>query len=262
MINFIFNILLVVSFSIQNIIFTISQIECFLTIFPFEFLRDLYYLIPIYFENKEMEEIMKGLLIVDVQNDFCSGGSLEVREADEIIPVVNTLIDSFNSSGDTIVATMDWHPADHGSFASNSGGKIGELGTLHGIPQVWWPDHCVQDTFGAQIHPDLNPVPHRIYKGTNPMVDSYSGFYSASKEETDLHRFLMDRSIDELYVVGLATDYCVKFTVLDALELGYKVTLITDGCRGVNINPGDSVAAIEEMRTKGAIIVDSAHLSL
>ena len=114
---------------------------------------------------------MKGLLIVDVQNDFCKGGSLEVRSAEEIIPVINGLIDDFTSKGKTVVATMDWHPADHGSFASNSGGSIGEIGDLNGILQIWWPDHCVQGTTGAQLHPDLRPVKNRIYKGTDPKVD-------------------------------------------------------------------------------------------
>lgn len=205
---------------------------------------------------------MRGLLVVDIQNDFCQGGALEVKSAEEIIPVVNRLIDEFSRREEVVVATMDWHPANHGSFASNSGGRVGEVGDLHGIPQIWWPDHCVQGTHGAELHPGLNPIEDKIHKGTNPRVDSYSGFYSASREETDLDAFFKARDVDTLYVVGLATDYCVKFTVMDALKLGYKVYLVTDGCRGVNLSPSDSDDAIREMREKKAVIVCSKDIVL
>ena len=205
---------------------------------------------------------MRGLLVVDVQNDFCQGGALEVKSAEEIIPVVNGLIDGFKRREEVVVATMDWHPADHGSFASNSGGKIGEMGDLHGVPQIWWPDHCIQGTQGAELHPGLRPVEDKIYKGTNPRVDSYSGFYSASREETDLDNFFKARDVDTIYVVGLATDYCVKFTVMDALQLGYRVYLIADGCRGVNLSPSDSDDAIRDMREKGAVIINSKDIVL
>jgi len=205
---------------------------------------------------------MRGLLVVDVQNDFCQGGALEVKSAEEIIPVVNGLIDGFKRREEVVVATMDWHPADHGSFASNSGGKIGEMGDLHGVPQIWWPDHCIQGTQGAELHPGLRPVEDKIYKGTNPRVDSYSGFYSASREETDLDNFFKARDVDTIYVVGLATDYCVKFTVMDALQLGYRVYLIADGCRGVNLSSSDSDDAIRDMRKKGAVIVNSKDIVL
>lgn len=205
---------------------------------------------------------MRGLLVVDVQNDFCQGGALEVKSAEEIIPVVNGLIDGFKKREEVVVATMDWHPDNHGSFASNSGGKIGEMGDLHGVPQIWWPDHCIQGTHGAELHPGLRPVQDKIYKGTNPRVDSYSGFYSASREETDLDSFFKARNVDTIYVVGLATDYCVKFTVMDALQLGYRVYLIVDGCRGVNLSPSDSDDAIRDMREKGAVIVNSKDIVL
>ena len=205
---------------------------------------------------------MRGLLVVDVQNDFCQGGALEVKSAEEIIPVVNGLIDGFKRREEVVVATMDWHPADHGSFASNSGGKIGEMGDLHGVPQIWWPDHCIQGTQGAELHPGLRPIEDKIYKGTNPRVDSYSGFYSASREETDLDNFFKARDVDTIYVVGLATDYCVKFTVMDALQLGYRVYLIADGCRGVNLSPSDSDDAIRDMREKGAVIINSKDIVL
>lgn len=199
---------------------------------------------------------MRGLLIVDVQNDFCSGGSLEVKGADDIIPVINRLIDSFNEDGDFIVATKDWHPANHGSFAGNSGGNIGEVGELNGLVQVWWPDHCVEDTKGSELHPDLEVITNTVNKGCDPEIDSYSGFFDNGKlKKTALDGILKSNDIDELYIVGLATDYCVKFTVLDAIELGYKVNLILGGCRGVNLSPEDSSNAIEEMRSRGANIV-------
>ena len=199
----------------------------------------------------------RALLVVDIQNDFCEGGSLSVPGASDIIPIANYLISKFQASGDLVVATMDWHPANHGSFASNSGGKIGELGELEGIPQIWWPDHCVQETTGAELHHELKKIENIIYKGTNPKIDSYSGFFNASKDETDLNNFLRQRGIDTLYVLGLATDYCVKFTVLDALDLGYEVYLVSDACRGVNLDPNDSKTAIEDMKKKGARLIES-----
>lgn len=199
---------------------------------------------------------MRGLLVVDVQNDFCCGGSLEVKGADDIIPVINTLVDSFNESGDLIVATKDWHPANHRSFASNSGGNIGEVGELNGLVQVWWPDHCIENTSGSKLHPELKPITNTVNKGCDPEIDSYSGFFDNGKlKKTELDSILKSNNIEELYVVGLATDYCVKFTVLDALDLGYKVNLILEGCRGVNLSPKDSSDAIEEMKSRGANII-------
>ena len=121
----------------------------------------------------------RALLVVDIQNDFCEGGSLAVTGASEIIPVVNSLIQKFKASGDLVVATKDWHPKTHKSFASNSGGTVGELGELEGLPQVWWPDHCVQNTSGSDFHPKLQKdyIDVVVYKGTNPDVDSYSTFF-------------------------------------------------------------------------------------
>lgn len=203
----------------------------------------------------------KALIIVDIQNDFCEGGSLEVKEASKIIPVANKLIDKFEKNGDFIAATMDWHPANHGSFASVSGGEIGAIGELNGIPQVWWPDHCIQRTYGAELHPDLKTIENKVYKGSDPGIDSYSGFFNASGNKTDLDDFLKTNDIDTLYILGLATDYCVKFTVLDALKLGYKVFLVKDGCKGVNLNLKDSENAISEMEKNGAIIVSSDDIS-
>ena len=204
----------------------------------------------------------KALLIVDVQNDFCEGGSLEVKNSSDIIPVINKLIDKFKQLSYPVIATKDWHPYNHKSFASVSGGKIGELGELNGIPQIWWPDHCIQGTKGAELHPDLNTVDTVVYKGADPEVDSYSGFFSASGKPTLLEDLLKKQNIDTLYIVGLATDYCVKFTVLDALSLGYKVIVIKDGCQGVNLSPEDSKLAFSKMKEKGAEITASTKLKI
>ncbi|WP_320047313.1 bifunctional nicotinamidase/pyrazinamidase [uncultured Ilyobacter sp.] len=204
----------------------------------------------------------KALLIVDVQNDFCEGGSLEVKNSSNIIPVINKLIDKFKQRSYPVIATKDWHPSNHRSFASVSGGKIGELGVLNGIPQIWWPDHCIQGTPGAELHPDLKPVDTIIHKGSDPEVDSYSGFFSASGQPTNLEDLLKKQEIDTLYIVGLATDYCVKFTVLDALSLGYKVFVVKDGCQGVNLNSEDSELALSKMKKKGAVILPSTKLEI
>lgn len=203
-----------------------------------------------------------ALLLVDIQNDFCTGGALAVNESDIVIQTANQLIHDFNQSKNPIIASLDWHPADHLSFAENSGTTVGEIGILNGLPQVWWPVHCVQHSYGAAFHPELNQalINHIIYKGQNPLIDSYSAFFDNDHEyQTGLHTLLQTLHIKHLYILGIATDYCVKFTVLDALLLGYQVTVITDGCRGVNIQNDDSEKALEEMLAKGATLIDSAH---
>lgn len=206
---------------------------------------------------------MKALLLVDLQNDFCKNGALEVKDGDSVISVANSLIKKFKENNDLIVATKDWHPNSHKSFAINSNGKVGELGTLNGLPQVWWPVHCVENTYGSEFHSklDSNNIDKTIFKGNNPEIDSYSAFFDNGKlQKTDLDNFLKEKKIDTLYIMGLATDFCVKFTVLDALELGYKVYLIEDGCRGVNLTPSSSKDAIKEMKNKGAIITKSFEI--
>lgn len=204
---------------------------------------------------------MKALIVVDLQNDFCNGGALAVKEGDSVVAVANKLIEKFEKNGEFVIATKDWHPENHKSFAVNSGGKLGEIGKLNGLDQVWWPEHCVQKSHGSHFHKDLLPIENIIYKGTDPEVDSYSGFFdNGRKSDTGLHTLLQNHDVHTLYVLGLATDYCVKFTVLDALSLGYKVYIIEDGCRGVNINPGDSQKAIEEMRSKGAFVITSSDI--
>lgn len=205
---------------------------------------------------------MKGLLIIDVQNDFFEGGALGVKDSLEIIPVINGLIEKFQKENLEIIGTKDWHPKEHKSFAVNSKGNIGELGELNGLPQVWWPEHCVQNSFGAEFHRDILPIEKIIYKGTDIEIDSYSAFFDNGKrKKTELDKILKEKNIDELYVGGLATDYCVKYTVLDALELGYKVNVIVEACKGVNLNPEDSEKAIEEMKEKGAKILNFSEIN-
>lgn len=206
---------------------------------------------------------MKALLLVDLQNDFCKNGALEVKDGDLVISVANSLMEKFKNNGDLIVATKDWHPKNHKSFAINSNGKIGELGTLNGLPQVWWPIHCVEDTCGSEFHSELDSsnIDKIIFKGSNPEIDSYSGFFDNGKlQKTDLDKVLKEKNIDTLYIMGLATDYCVKFTVLDALDLGYHVYLVADGCKGVNLSPNSSEEAIKEMKLKGASIISSSEI--
>lgn len=199
---------------------------------------------------------MKALILVDIQKDFCKNGALEVKNADEIITVANAWIKRF--SNDLVVATKDWHPASHKSFALNSNTTIGELGILNGLPQIWWPIHCIENSLGASFHEELltDYIDKVIYKGTDENIDSYSAFFdNGRKKETELDSFLKENNIDELYILGLATDYCVKYTVLDALSLGYRVNVIESGCKGVNLSKNDSLIALNEMRKKGATII-------
>lgn len=200
---------------------------------------------------------MKALLIVDVQNDFMPGGALPVKDGHAILPVINKLL---RMPFDVIVATKDWHPEDHKSFASQHGKKPGDQISLKGLNQILWPDHCVQGTKGAEFAPGWNShlVKHVFHKGTDKFVDSYSTFFdNGHLISTGLSDFLKKRNIKDLYVLGLATDYCVKFSVLDALAEGFNVYVVADGCRAVNLQPGDDQRALDEMRTKGAHIVDA-----
>lgn len=199
----------------------------------------------------------RALLLVDLQNDFCAGGALAVPEGDSTVDVANRLIDWCTSRGDVIVASLDWHPANHGSFASQHHVTPYSQGQLDGLPQTFWPDHCVQNTEGAALHPLLNQlvINKTFCKGENPLVDSYSAFFdNGRRQATALNAWLLENRIAELIIMGLATDYCVKFTVLDALDLGYTVNVITDGCRGVNIHPQDSAHAFMKMAAAGATL--------
>lgn len=203
---------------------------------------------------------MRVLLLVDIQNDFLPGGALAVPEGDTIIPVVNKLIGHF----DLVIATQDWHPPDHGSFASNHPGKkIGEMIELHGLPQVLWPDHCVQNTEGAKFSKELktSKINKIFQKGTDKEIDSYSGFFdNGHKKSTGLDNFLKEKGVTELYITGLATDYCVKYTALDARKLGFRTYLVVDACKGVNLMPGDVENAIKTMADAGVTLVLSEAL--
>jgi nicotinamidase/pyrazinamidase len=205
---------------------------------------------------------MKALILVDIQNDFLPAGALPVTRGDEVIPVANKVSGQF----ELVVATQDWHPRDHGSFAANHRGKKpGEVIDLNGLSQVLWPVHCVQGTPGAAFGPglDVSRVARVFQKGVDPGIDSYSGFYdNGHRRSTGLGEYLRGRGVDEVFVMGLATDYCVKFTALDAVErFGLKVTLIEDGCRGINLRPGDVEAAVAAMREAGVRVVQSKELT-
>ncbi|KAA3609992.1 MAG: bifunctional nicotinamidase/pyrazinamidase [Calditrichaeota bacterium] len=200
---------------------------------------------------------MKALILVDIQNDFIPGGALAVNDGDAIVPIVNKLQNSF----DFIVATQDWHPANHGSFAENhEDSEVGEVIELNGLQQILWPVHCVQKSDGAKFHRELNlkKVIKFFQKGTNPEIDSYSGFYdNGHRKSTGLADYLKENNISDVYICGLATDYCVKFTALDAKAEGFKTFVIEDACRGVELNTGDVQKALEEMKNDGCIIVNS-----
>jgi nicotinamidase/pyrazinamidase len=185
---------------------------------------------------------MKALVIVDVQNDFCKNGSLEVKGGDEIVQPINDLIKK--EKYEVIIATLDWHPQNHESFKVNH-------------PQGIWPVHCVQNTKGSELHPqlDVNKINHIIQKGTNPKIDSYSGFFDNDKtSQTGLDKLLKRLKVSEVDVVGLALDYCVKATAIDSSNLGYKTRVFAELTRAVNIKQGDDSKAIEELIKNGVVI--------
>lgn len=203
----------------------------------------------------------RALLLVDIQNDFLPGGALAVPEADAILPVVQDLVAKFS----IVVATQDWHPAEHGSFAANHPEKeVGHTIELNGLHQILWPVHCVQGEWGADL---ADPLPKEsiakvFRKGDDPNIDSYSGFFdNDQRRATGLGEWLKERGVTEVYVAGLATDYCVKFTALDAVKLGFKTYLISDACQGVNLQTADVSQAIEEMEKFGVIVVSSRDIA-
>lgn len=204
---------------------------------------------------------MHALLVIDVQNDFLPGGALAVPHGDEVIPVVLSLMDRF----ELVVATQDWHPPLHQSFASQHPGRHpGEVIDLHGLPQVLWPDHCVQGSAGADFARAIDPARFDaiFQKGQDPAVDSYSGFFdNGRRHATGLGDWLRGRGVDTVTVLGLATDYCVKWTALDALELGLTTQVVVDGCRGVGLAPGDVERALAELAQRGARLVTASDLA-
>src|SRR5438552_16256291 len=203
---------------------------------------------------------MKALILVDLQNDFLPGGALPVSCGDEIIPLANELQQRF----DLVVATKDWHPPDHGSFAANHGGKKpGDRIMLDGMEQILWPAHCVQNTHGAEFAAafDTSRIAHVFHKGTERNIDSYSTFFdNAHRRHTGLARYLGERSIKDIYLMGLALDYCVKYSTLDARQLGLNTHVIVDGCRGIELERGDIHRALDEMRDVGAVLLRSGDL--
>ena len=203
---------------------------------------------------------MNALIIVDLQNDFLPGGALAVPRGDEVIRLANELQRRF----DLVVATQDWHPRDHGSFAANhSGKKPGDRVMLDGIEQILWPVHCVQETHGAEFAAsfDASRIARVFHKGTDPTIDSYSTFFdNAHRRHTGLAHFLEKRGIKDIYLMGLALDYCVKYSTLDARQLGLNTHVILDGCRGIELQPGDIDRALNEMKRVGAILLQSTEL--
>lgn len=202
-----------------------------------------------------------ALILVDIQNDFCPGGALAVTDGDAVVPVANRVQPLFQ----VVIATQDWHPADHASFAVNHPGRTpGDVVRLaSGTQQVLWPAHCVQGSAGAAFHAELdhNRVGAIVRKGTQPEIDSYSGFFdNGHQRSTGLSGLLREQGVRRLFLLGLATDYCVKFTALDGVREGFDVTVLVDGCRGVELAEGDVKRAVEEMREAGVRIADSADL--
>lgn len=201
---------------------------------------------------------MYALILVDIQNDFLPGGSLPVPFGNEIVSLVNELQHSFQ----LIVATQDWHPRNHKSFASNHTGKVPfEKIILHGIDQVLWPDHCVQGSPGAEFHPDLhmNNVEAIFRKGMNPDIDSYSGFFdNGHKKSTGLAGYLRERKVSRVYICGLAADYCVGFTAKDALKENFETYVIEDATRA--IDPAGFVRMKHEILSNGGQIIQSGVL--
>jgi len=198
------------------------------------------------------------IIITDIQNDFCPGGALAVSEGDRIIPMVNALSPKF----DKVVATQDWHPSGHVSFAETHARNPYDIMEIDGLQQVLWPEHCVSGTFGADFHRDLDlrEVDLIIRKGTNPHIDSYSTFLENDKKtETGLHGYLRGFGISHLYLCGLATDYCVYFSAMDAVNLGFQVTVLMTASRGVDVPPGNIDTTIRAMRERGIRILD--HVS-
>lgn len=202
----------------------------------------------------------KALLLVDLQNDFCPGGRLAVPDGDAVLPLANRLQSCFN----LVIASKDWHPRRHVSFASSHAGRqVGEVLQLDHFSQVLWPDHCIQGSQGAEFHPDLNTdeIHKFVFKGTDPEIDSYSAFFdNEHRRSTGLTDYLQAEEVEAIYIMGLATDYCVKYSCQDAIQQGFKVYLIEDGCRGVDLKLGDVARALQELRAAGVRVVQSKDL--
>jgi nicotinamidase/pyrazinamidase len=197
------------------------------------------------------------MLLIDLQNDFVEGGALAVPQGRDVVSIANQLMPLF----DVVVATLDWHPADHKSFASQHAGvRIYDIFDLDGLPQTAWPDHCVAGTDGAALVSELahDEIDFRVYKGTDRFIDSYSGFYdNGHRKSTGLADLLRSQQVGEVFLMGLATDYCVLYSALDSVREGFKTTVITDGCRGVGLHAEDIPEAWNKMAQQGIELVTS-----
>ncbi len=192
----------------------------------------------------------EALLIIDMQNDFMPGGPLGVPGGDEIIPLINDLMEQFS----LVVATQDWHPKSHMSFASTHQKQIGEVIEVKGVSQMLWPEHCIQNSLGAQLVDGLNlsKIDKIIQKGMDIQIDSYSAFFDNAKlQSTGLEKFFNDANMNKIFIVGVATDYCVKFSALDALECGFETAVMPDACRAVNVKEGDENKALSLLSSRG-----------
>ena len=190
-----------------------------------------------------------ALLVVDVQNDFCAGGSLEVPGGDEVVPVLNEYARRFHAEGLPVIATRDWHPAQTRHFTTGGGS---------------WPPHCVQGTPGAEFHPDLK-LPEGtviVSAGMSPEEDGYSAFEGVAEDGRPVGELLRDLGVRRLFVGGLATDYCVRASAVDAAQQGFQVVILTDAMRGVEVQPGDTARALEEMRAAGATELTLAGMTV
>ncbi|MGL5123423.1 MAG: bifunctional nicotinamidase/pyrazinamidase [Fusobacteriaceae bacterium] len=194
---------------------------------------------------------MKALIVVDVQNDFCHGGTLEVKEIEKIIPKINKLIKKFREKKFLIIGTKDWHPSNHKSFEINKNENKSA-----GIDQ-YWPVHCIQESNGSEFHKELEKIDIVIKKGADRNVDSYSGFFdNKQQQQTDLDKILKNNNINDIYIVGVATDYCIKYTAEDGLQLGYNVAIVTDACKGVNLKKEDSKNALKYLESIGSKLIE------
>mgnify|MGYP002623849716 CR=1 FL=1 len=200
-----------------------------------------------------MRPANEALIVIDVQNDFCPGGALAVAEGDTIVPGINALMDEFRA----VIVTQDWHPATHSSFASQHPGKAPlQMTDMPYGPQVLWPDHCVQGTDGAAFHPDLNSdrADLIIRKGFNPAIDSYAAFFENDQTTpTGLEGYLRTRGLDTLTLVGLATDFCVNYSAVDAAQLGFTVSVHENLCRAIDLD-GSLAAARAAMGDAGVAL--------